>query len=76
MFSTLYIEEQIADHPRTRDICARFPQATQVRCERYAETGSMISYPQALENEMTGFCTRELLKHVPETLLFPCRLAA
>ena len=210
MFSTLYIEEQIADHPRTRDICARFPQATQVRCERYgevfnprsqdfrlqkqkpalilahkhdrrvpeapegygiggrnnyyfshmlnclydcrycflqgmyrsahyvlyvnyedfgndidailnkadnepcwffsgydcdslgpfrlprsyfknivrlypdeplfagsfAETGSMISYPQALENEMTGFCTRELLKLVPETLLFPCRLAA
>jgi spore photoproduct lyase len=42
----------------------------------FAETGSMISYPQALENEMTGFCTRELLKHVPETLLFPCRLAA
>ena len=37
MFTTIYIEEQIADHPRTRDICARFPQATRVRCERYGE---------------------------------------
>ena len=42
----------------------------------FAQTGGMISYPQPLENEMTGFCTRELRKHVPEAVLFPCTLAA
>ena len=37
MFSTIYIESEIAEHPRTRAICARFPQANQVCCERYGE---------------------------------------
>jgi len=37
MFSTIYIEEDIAEHPRTKTICARFPQADQVFCERYGE---------------------------------------
>ena len=36
----------------------------------------MISYPQSLEREMTAFCTRELLQHIPESVLFPCTLAA
>jgi spore photoproduct lyase len=36
----------------------------------------MISYPQTLEREMTAFCTRELLQHIPESVLFPCTLAA
>jgi spore photoproduct lyase len=42
----------------------------------FTETGGMVSYPQSLEREMTDFCTRELLKHGPETALCPCRLAA
>ncbi|MCK5382649.1 MAG: DNA photolyase, partial [Gammaproteobacteria bacterium] len=42
----------------------------------FTETGGMVSYPESLEHEMTDFCTRELLKHVPGTALFPCRLAA
>ena len=37
MFTTIYIEEQMADHPRTREICARFPRATRVQCQRYGE---------------------------------------
>ena len=37
MFNTIHIEEQVADHPRTREICTRFPQATQVLCKRYGE---------------------------------------
>ena len=40
------------------------------------ETAGMISYPPSLEREMTDFCTSELLKHIPETTLFPCGLAA
>ena len=60
-----------------RESCLRRPsQDYRTIAGSFAETGGMISYPQALEHEMSGFCTRELLKHVPETLLFPCRLAA
>jgi spore photoproduct lyase len=42
----------------------------------FSETRGMMSYPQSLEREMTAFCTRELLQHIPESLLFPCTLAA
>ena len=37
MFNTIYIEDEIADHPRTQAICARFPQAARVGCGRYGE---------------------------------------
>jgi spore photoproduct lyase len=37
LIHTLYIEREIAAHPRVRRICQRFPRATRVRCERYAE---------------------------------------
>tara|TARA_R110002072_G_scaffold3149_6_gene23489 strand:+ start:19367 stop:20365 length:999 start_codon:yes stop_codon:yes gene_type:complete len=37
MISTIYIEEEIAEHPRTLDILKRFPDAAQVLCERYGE---------------------------------------
>lgn len=37
MFNTIYIEEQVADHPRTRELCARFPQAARISCQRYGE---------------------------------------
>ena len=37
MFTHIYIETSVADHPRTQEICARFPQATRVSCERYGE---------------------------------------
>jgi len=42
----------------------------------FTKTAGMMSYPPSLESEMTDFCSRELLKHVPESTLFPCRLAA
>jgi spore photoproduct lyase len=37
MIETIYIEEQIAQHPRTLELLARFPEATQIYCERYGE---------------------------------------
>ena len=37
MIHTLYIEEAVQDHPRTAEICAKFPQATQIPCRRYTE---------------------------------------
>ena len=42
----------------------------------FAESGGMISYSTDLEREITGFCSTELLKHIPESLLFPCAVAA
>ena len=42
----------------------------------FAESGGMISYPQEQEREITAFCSAELQKHVPESLLFPCAVAA
>ncbi len=37
MISHIYIEEGIANHPRTQTICERFPKAVRVSCERYGE---------------------------------------
>lgn len=37
MFSSLYIEESVIDHPRTQAICQRFPQVQQIPCKHYGE---------------------------------------
>jgi len=37
MIHTLYIEESVRHHPRTLNICERFPRARQIICERYGE---------------------------------------
>jgi spore photoproduct lyase len=34
---TLYIEEEVRDHPRTRMICDRFSRARRIYCDRYGE---------------------------------------
>lgn len=37
MINTIYIEDEVAEHPRTLDILKRFPEAATVTCERYGE---------------------------------------
>ena len=37
MIDTIYIEEAIYQHPRVRDILARFPKARRISCERYTQ---------------------------------------
>ena len=37
MFDYIYIEEAVGDHPRAREIRARFPGATTVPCKHYGE---------------------------------------
>ena len=37
MIHTIYFEQDIADHPRSRDIFQRFPTANQVVCDRFGE---------------------------------------
>ncbi|MGR9085446.1 MAG: spore photoproduct lyase family protein [Gammaproteobacteria bacterium] len=35
--------------------------------------GGMMAYPQELEQDMIGYCTEQLLNHIPKTIFFPCR---
>ena len=37
MITTIYIEEAILHHPRTQEICQRFPDALKILCDRYGE---------------------------------------
>ena len=37
MIQTLYIEKEIANHPRTLEMIAQFPNATHISCDRYTE---------------------------------------
>lgn len=37
MIQIIYIEESIRQHPRVREICARFPKAQTVTCARFGE---------------------------------------
>ncbi len=36
------------------------------------ERNKMISYEEDKQEEMINFCTKELLKHIPERIFFPC----
>jgi spore photoproduct lyase len=37
VIQTLYIEEEVSEHPRTREICSRFPSAARISITRYGE---------------------------------------
>ena len=37
MIDTVYIENEVLDHPRTKEILSRFPKAVRIPCERYGE---------------------------------------
>ncbi len=37
MIDTIYIEEAVLDHPRTKDILGQFPKAIRIPCGRYGE---------------------------------------
>lgn len=58
MIETIYIEDQVANHPRTLDILARFPNTRKIHCQR---------------SEMLNFCSKEILKYIPEEEYYPCQ---
>ena len=37
MIDSIYFEDSIAQHPRTKEFFKRFPQATQIPCSNYKE---------------------------------------
>jgi spore photoproduct lyase len=38
----------------------------------FAERNGLISYSENIEQEMRAFCSAELLRYIPEAILFPC----
>lgn len=39
---------------------------------QFAERNNIVSYPPDIEQEMVAYCTREILRYIPERLLFRC----
>ncbi|RMH20516.1 MAG: DNA photolyase [Acidobacteria bacterium] len=37
MITTVYVEEEVREHPRVRAICRRLPKAVRIACRRYGE---------------------------------------
>ena len=67
MIGTIYIEEAIADHPRTLEICRRFPKATQVPCQRYGEVFNPRSQSFRLQKRRPAL----ILAHKSGRLVLP-----
>ena len=45
MIETIYIEENIVQHPRVIEIMTRFPQARKIICGRYGEVVLSLLVP-------------------------------
>ena len=69
MIEHIYIESEIADHPRTRDIVARFPKAVRIPCAHYGE----VFNPKHQNFRLQKRCPALILarKHGPRVLPVP-----
>ena len=68
MIQTIYIEDDIRDHPRTQKICARFPTATKISCDRYTSVFNNNSQNFRLQKKNPALIlARKYKKHVLPT---------
>jgi spore photoproduct lyase len=68
VIDTLYIEDDIADHPRARRVFEQFPRATKVRCERYTEVFNPASQNFRLQKRRPALIlARKFQRFVLET---------
>ena len=68
MIQTIYIENDIREHPRTLDICARFPNATLISCDRYSNVFNNNSQNFRLQKQNPALIlARKHQKHVLPT---------
>ena len=51
MFSAIYIESEVRDHPRSREILARYRGLPHIECERYGEIFNRKSQNFRLQKE-------------------------
>lgn len=70
MVKTIYIENDIRDHPRTLEILKRFRNASQIFCERYTEVFNRKSQNFRLQKTQPALILARKFKHhvlpVPE----------
>lgn len=69
MISSIYIEREIADHPRTAAIARRFPKATTISCERYSEVFNRRSQSFRLQKKRPALILAK--KHAGHVLEAP-----
>ena len=68
MIQTIYIENDIREHPRTQDICTRFPNATLISCDRYSNVFNNKSQNFRLQKQHPALVlARKHQKHVLPT---------
>ncbi len=63
MIHTLYIEENIRQHPRTLEVCERFPKARKVICERYGEVFNPKAQNFRLQKQQPALILAEKYKN-------------
>jgi len=72
MIETIYIEENIQQHPRVLDICARFPKARKISCGRYGEVFNPKAQNFRLQNYGIGAKHNYYFSHMLNCL-YDCR---
>ena len=69
MIETIYIEENILQHPRVLEILARFPKANKITCGRYGEVFNPKAQNFRLQKQKPALILAEKYKHF--TMLAP-----
>lgn len=73
MTETIYIEQAVADHPRTAALLARYPRAARIDCERYGEIFNRKAQNFRLQKRRPALILAE--KHSGRVLPAPARYA-
>jgi DNA repair photolyase len=63
MIETLYIEQAVLDHPRSKTIRSRFPQARVIECQRYSEIFNPKAQNFRLQKKQPSLILAEKFKH-------------
>ena len=63
MIDTLYIEENLLNHPRALDIAARFPHARRIPCGRYSEVFNPKAQNFRLQKQRPALILAEKFKN-------------
>ncbi len=63
MINTIYIEKNILDHPRTRNITARFPKARLITCDQYGEVFNPKAQNFRLQKQQPALILAEKYRH-------------
>lgn len=63
MIATIYIEATLLEHPRVQRICARFPAARKIICERYGEVFNPKAQNFRVQKQQPALILAEKFQH-------------